>query len=71
MIIQYEQADADLQELNENSQDHYYWEGWTICRFKPDPVAIWNKDGVYLKDFGWGTVTRYDVSQDGQWHIDS
>lgn len=71
MIIQYEQAEDAVKELNIESADHYYWDGWTICKFTPNPVAMWSQDGSYNRFFGWGFVSKYSVDQDGLWHIDS
>lgn len=71
MVITYNEAESALQELNKEKSSHYYWDGWKICKFIPNPVAIWSKDGSYNKDFGWGFTTTFEVDQDGLWRIDS
>lgn len=71
MIIKYDTAEDSVKQLNRESESHYYWDGWTICKFQPDPVAIWSKDGAYNRYFGWGIETRYNVDKDGSWRIDS
>lgn len=71
MIITYDDAEAAVNKLNNESTLSYYWDGWTICEFKAAPAAIYDKDGSYHSMLGWGFLTKYDVDKDGQWHIDN
>lgn len=70
MIIEYESADSTLEKLNSTSSDHYYWEGWTICKFSPNKSAAYDKDGAYNDPLGWGYLTKYEVNEDGSWNLD-
>lgn len=69
MLIQYEQADESLDKLNASSEDQFYWDGWTICRFKPSSVAIYDKHGKFNASLGWGFETRYDLNSNGTWEV--
>lgn len=71
MIIEYKDAESAIEKLNEESVDQYYWDGWTICKFRPSPSAIYDKSGVFNESIGWGYETKYHVNQDGQWNIDN
>jgi len=71
MIIKYDDAESAIQELNKQKEYYYYWDGWTICRFKAAPAAIYDKGGIYNEALGWGFITKFDADHDGLWHIDS
>ena len=70
MIIEYQEADSALEQLNAESNDKYFWEGWTICKFSPSSAAFYESNGVYDKDKGWGFVTKYDLDSSGRWTVD-
>lgn len=70
MIIEYEGADSAVEKLNAESDDEYYWDGWTICRFRPSPSAIYDVQGVFSETLGWGFVTKYHVNPEGKWNVD-
>lgn len=45
------------------------WNGYTLEFFRPEPKAIYSKDGAY-RDGEWGYLNTTDVDSDGLWHID-
>lgn len=71
MVINYIESESAIDKLNAQSSSHYYWDGWTVVKFTPDASAMYDKDGAYNKDIGWGFTKEYNVGNDGLWKIDS
>lgn len=70
MVLNYESVEEGVKKLNDQSSDWFYWDGWTICRFTKSPAAMYDKDGVFTEQYGWGKVTRIEPTADGLWKID-
>lgn len=70
MIVEYKSAESTIEKMNQETNDHYYWDGWTLCKFSPNPTAIYDKSGAYKDAIGWGFITKYEINKDGSWTVD-
>lgn len=69
MILTYDTADDVVAEASKPKRQ-VYWDGWTICIFRPNDRA-WNKLTGRFRDGKWGFESRIPVSGDGTWGVPS
>jgi hypothetical protein len=68
MTVTYDEVDSIVQRINRKWNQHAFWEGWTICVFKPSRNAYTNPMAEF-KNGSWGFVNRIPVSDDGTWSV--
>ncbi len=54
--------------VSQNSHRGYFWDGWDIVRWVPNPSGYTSKDGSF-KNGQWGMSYRYNVGTDGAWKV--
>jgi hypothetical protein len=51
-----------------NSHRGYFWDGWDIYRWVPNPSGYTSVNGSF-KNGRWGMKFTFPLSQDGTWSI--
>lgn len=59
----------DQAEILVRKNKNYFWDGWTLLKFKANPRAYTNRNGSF-KNGTWGFVTRIEANQEGKYVID-
>jgi hypothetical protein len=67
MTLTFETADAIVDQASKPGRE-VYWDGWTICIFRPRRSAYTSPHGVF-RTGRWGLVSRIPVSADGTWGV--
>lgn len=66
----YTEFDYDKAHEYVSSMSHrgYYWDGWDIVRWVPNPSGYSTKAGIF-KNGRWGMEFRAKVSNSGTWKL--
>lgn len=57
----------DKMEKIVSSNKNLYWDGWNVIHIKPSSTAMFQNNGIFIKD-SWYTKTTYSPDRDG-WNI--
>lgn len=65
LILNYDEAHSFVEN---NSHRGYFWDGWDIVRWVPNPSGFMSKNGMY-KNNQWGMSYRFNLTPDGSWSV--
>jgi hypothetical protein len=65
MELNYEQAHEYVDSMSHRG---YYWDGWDIVRWVPNPNGYSSKNGMY-KNGRWGITFKSTASSKGTWKL--
>ena len=54
--------------VDKNGHRGYFWDGWDIHRWVPNPSGFISRDGEFKND-RWGMKFTFPVSHDGTWKV--
>jgi hypothetical protein len=54
--------------VENNSHRGYFWDGWDIVRWVPNPSGYMSKDGLFKNNI-WGMSYRSEIQNDGTWNV--
>lgn len=47
-----------------------FWDGWTMCFFRPEPMGEFSKAGS-LHNGQWGYINRFETDDEGVYNLDT
>lgn len=54
--------------VEKNKKNGFYWDGWTIVKWTPNPAGYSQTNGMFRKG-RWGYAYRYFLTKKGTWKI--
>lgn len=54
--------------VESNSHRGYFWQGWDIVRWVPNPSGYMSEQGMYKNNL-WGMAYRSQIQDDGTWNV--
>jgi len=54
--------------VSKNSHRGYFWDGWNISRWVPNPSGFMSKNGMYRNN-KWGMSYSYPLQDSGSWEV--
>lgn len=68
ITLDYDAAHEYVESKTNDRRKKVFWEGWNIVSFRPNPRAMFTKDGRYI-DGKWGFASVTEPSDDGLWRV--
>lgn len=60
--------DSSHKFVEENSSRGYFWDGWNIVRWVPNPIGFMKNSGMYRNNM-WGVSYNFPLNNDGTWTV--
>jgi hypothetical protein len=54
--------------VDENAHRGYFWDGWTINRWVPNPSGFMSQSGAFRSGM-WGMKYSFPLSSEGTWTV--
>lgn len=54
--------------ISKNSRRGYFWNGWDIVRWVPNPSGFMQENGMYRNNT-WGLSYNFPLNDDGTWSV--
>lgn len=54
--------------VSKNYHRGYFWDGWTINRWVPNPSGYMSKNGSF-RNGRWGMKFEFPVTDNGNWEV--
>lgn len=56
--------------VGKNSHKGYFWDGWTVVRWIPNPNGFSMKNGMF-RNGQWGISFKSEMNNNGTWSVKS